>query len=114
MLNITHFIILKLYRASFNLVVDILSGAVLQPLIDLLADPDTINLFIDEGFSPEPSKTFEKKSGNDVEFLQNFITSHHSPSQSVKTYFLSRNNEISCFWENAKRNPHYQLMYHNF
>ena len=71
------------YRASFNLVVDILSGAVLQPLLDILADPDTINLFIDEGFSPEPSKTFEKRSGNDVEFLHNFVTCHHTPSQSV-------------------------------
>ena len=89
LLNVTHFIILKLYRASFNLVADILSGAVLQPLLDLLADPDTINLFIDEGFSPEPSKTFEKRSGADVEFLNNFVTCHHTPSQSVrprKTY----------------------------
>ena len=77
-----------LFRASFNLVVDILSGALLQPLLDLLADPDTINLFIDEGFSPEPSKTFDKRSGKDVEFLNNFVASHHSPSQSVSWKFL--------------------------
>ena len=63
---------------------DIVSGAVLQPLLDILADPDIINLLVELGFSPEPSKTFEKRSGEDVLFLNNFVTSHHTPSQSVR------------------------------
>ena len=72
-----------LNRVTFNLVTDIVSGAVLQPLLDILADPDIINLLVELGFSPEPSKTFDKRSGNDVLFLNSFVTSHHTPSQSV-------------------------------
>ena len=62
---------------------DLLSGAVLQPLLDLLPNPDTINLFLDLGFSPEPSKKFEAGCGTRVEYLHNFVIAHHTPSQSV-------------------------------
>ena len=70
----------------FNLFADLLSGAVFQPLLDLLANPDTtINLLIDLGFSPEPSKTFMAASGERVEYLQHFVSVHHTPSQSVSS-----------------------------
>ena len=73
-----------LNRLTFNLMNDLLSGAVLQPLLDILANPDIINLLIEVGFSPEPSRKFEKSCGNEVVFLDNFVTSHHTPSQSVR------------------------------
>ncbi len=60
------------------LLTDIVSGAVLQPLMDLLANPDTINLILEVAFDPEPSKTFPPHSGQMTEFLQSFVTSHSS------------------------------------
>ena len=71
------------FRLTFNLAADIVSGAVLQPLLDVLANPDIINLLVEIGFSPEPSKSFGKRCGRDVVFLENFVNSHHTPSQSV-------------------------------
>ena len=60
----------SLFRALCALVTDILSGAVLQPLMDILPNPDMcINLLIDLGFSPEPSKKFGPPSGEKVEYL---------------------------------------------
>ena len=74
----------------FSLVTDILSGAVLQPLMDLLPNPDTtINLLIDLGFSPEQSKKFDPPSGTKVEYLESFVTENHSPSQSALQMDLS-------------------------
>ena len=71
---------------------DLLSGAVLQPLLDILPNPDmTINLLIELGFSPEPSKKYEKRSGNDVVFLNNFVNIHHTPSQSVRVILMCNN-----------------------
>ena len=75
------------FRLTFNLAADIVSGAVLQPLLDVLANPDIINLLVEIGFSPEPSKSFAKKCGRDVIFLENFVNSHHTPSQSVNNIF---------------------------
>ena len=51
------------FRLTFNLAADIVSGAVLQPLLDVLASPDIINLLLEIGFSPEPSKSFGKRWG---------------------------------------------------
>ncbi len=50
------------------------SGAVLQPVLDLLADPDVINLILEVAFDPEPSKKFPPASGAKVEFLEAFAT----------------------------------------
>ena len=81
-----------LFRVTFNLMADLLSGAVLQPLLDILPNPDmTINLLIELGFSPEPSKIFEKRSGKEVLFLNNFVTIHHTPSQSVRINQMCNN-----------------------
>lgn len=66
------------------LVTDVLSGAVLQPLMDLLPNPDvTVNLLIDLGFSPDPSKKFGPASGQRVEYLERFVMANHTASQSA-------------------------------
>ena len=66
----------SLFRAMCALVTDILSGAVLQPLMDILPNPDMcINLLIDLGFSPEPSKKFGPPSGERVEYLEQVSSS---------------------------------------
>merc|ERR1719376_985804 len=105
-------------RSMFSLVTDILSGAVLQPLMDLLPNPDTtVNLLVDLAFSPEPSKTFDEeettREGEEeestatpssqtassdhsqqqrkdmVEYLESFVSANHSPSQSALQMDLS-------------------------
>ena len=88
----------------FNLMADLLSGAVLQPLLDLLPNPDTINLFLDLGFSPEPSKKFEAGCGTRVEYLHNFVIAHHTPSQSVSwVKYCVFGNYLSTFpWIKSK------------
>ena len=48
-----------------------------------------INLLIDLGFSPEPSKVFAPPSGEKVEFLEGFVSANHSPSQSALQMDLS-------------------------
>ena len=83
------------FRLTFNLAADIVSGAVLQPLLDVLANPDIINLLVEIGFSPEPSKSFGKRCGRDVVFLENFVNSHHTPSQSVHNISKQINEWIS-------------------
>lgn len=83
------------FRLTFNLAADIVSGAVLQPLLDVLANPDIINLLVEIGFSPEPSKSFVKKCGRDVVFLENFVNSHHTPSQSVNNMLKHKSINIS-------------------
>lgn len=83
------------------LLVDILSGAVLQPVFDLLADPDTINLILEVAFDPEPSKKFPPASGETVEFLAAFVNSmspmQRPPSVKFSNEFMTLDGRLSSF-----------------
>ena len=53
-----------------DLINDILFGAVLQPVLDLVGNPDaTANTLIGLAFDPSPSKKFLPGSGQKVELL---------------------------------------------
>ena len=78
------------YRALMALVTDVLSGAVLQPLMDVLPNPDIVNLLIELGFSPDPTKKFGPPSGQRVEYLERFVMANHTASQSaLQVYYYS-------------------------
>lgn len=77
-------------RPVRSLIIDVLSGAVLQPLIDLLPNPDaSINLMIELGFSPDPSRKFGPSSGKRVEFLREFVRSQETSQPSALQMDLS-------------------------
>ena len=64
--------------------VDILSGAILQPVLDLIADPDIINYILEVSFSPEKRKEIPKASGKSVQILENFVDGSEYTSYSVR------------------------------
>ena len=45
-----------------DLIKDLVFGAVLQPVMDLVGNPDTANVLIDLAFNGEPSKQFPPAS----------------------------------------------------
>ncbi len=51
---------------------DLLAGAVLQPVLDILADPDIINYILQIAFNEIPAKVFKDPSGDMVELLESF------------------------------------------
>ena len=59
------------------------AGAVLQPVLDLLADPDIINYILEISFNDIPAKKFGDSSGINVELLQDFIAANKQVSKSV-------------------------------
>lgn len=65
------------------LLADILSGSVLQPLMDILADPDIINYILETAFSLKSGRGFDPPSGVQVEFLKRFVTSSEPQNLSV-------------------------------
>ena len=88
MLN-TFVTLVSIYRIMKSLITDVLSGAVFQPLLDLLADPDIINLILEVAFCPEPSRKFPPPSGKRVEFLKAFVsTSKQTISPVGYFYYL--------------------------
>ena len=77
------------------LVTDVLSGAILQPLMDVLPNPDIVNLLIELGFSPEPTKKFGPASGQRVEYLERFVMANHTASQSaLQVYYYLKLSEV--------------------
>ncbi len=73
-----------------DLINDILFGAVLQPVFDLVANPDsTANPLIELAFHPGPTKLFPPASGRNVEILNSFLNSHASPVKSALHMDLS-------------------------
>jgi hypothetical protein len=72
-------------RSVVLLVTDILQGAVLQPILDLLPDPDRcVNFLIAVSFDPDPSRRFPPPSGQRVQLLDHFVTAHQESRQSVR------------------------------
>ena len=78
---------------------DVVSGAVFQPLMDLLADPDIINFIVQTAFAKDPSKKFAPLSDENVEFLRNFVDAHKFQSRSALHMDLSAilKNQQSLF-----------------
>jgi hypothetical protein len=62
------------FRAVRTLLRDVVAGAVLQPVMDLLADPDVINLILEVAFDDEPSSIFPPASGDKTELLKRFAS----------------------------------------
>ncbi|XP_059094293.1 sorting nexin-14-like isoform X2 [Tigriopus californicus] len=67
------------------LLADILSGSILQPLMDILADPDIINYILETSFSLKSGRVFDPPSGVQVEFLKRFVTT--SEPQNLSSLF---------------------------
>lgn len=87
-------------KPMFHLLTDVVCGAVLQPVLDLVPDPDlTVNLLIDLAFTKEPSKKFGPGSGNKVEFLDSFVKTHQSQTKSALQMDLSAilKNELAMY-----------------
>ena len=88
------------YRTMIDLINDILFGAVLQPVLDLVGNPDmTANVLIGLAFHPSPSKKFPPGSGQQVEILAKFVNGHQSPQTSALHIDMSTilKNESSLF-----------------
>ena len=67
-----------------DLINDILFGAVLQPVLDLVGNPDmTANVLLSLAFHPSPSKKFPPGSGQLVEILEKFVNEHKRSQTSV-------------------------------
>ena len=82
-----------------DLINDILFGAVLQPVLDLVGNPDmTANVLIALAFDPSPSKKFPPGSGQEVEILAKFV-SHQKAQTSALHIDMSTilKNESSLF-----------------
>lgn len=62
---------------------DIVSGAVLQPVFDLLADPDIVNLILEISFHKDPGRVFPPSSGTTVKLLHKFATGYNERITSV-------------------------------
>ena len=71
------------HRSIHSLLNDVVAGAVLQPILDLLADPDIINYILEISFNDIPSLKFDEASGVNVEILQDFLVSNKQISRSV-------------------------------
>jgi hypothetical protein len=84
-------ILVTFNRSLVLLVTDILQGAVLQPVLDLLPDPDhCINYLIAEAFHPGPSRKFPEPSGKYVPMLENFVSNHLDSRQSVSVKDIAK------------------------
>ena len=67
-----------------DLINDILFGAVLQPVLDLVGNPDmTANVLIALAFHPSPSRKFPPGCGQEVEILESFVNDHRLTQTSV-------------------------------
>lgn len=70
-----------------DLVNDLLFGAVLQPVLDLVGNPDaTANLLIGLAFDPAPSRRFPDGCGQHVELLDQFVKTHQISRKSVRRH----------------------------
>ena len=75
-------------KTMSDLVNDLLFGAVLQPVLDLVGDPDaTANVLISLAFDPSPSRKFDPGSGQYVELLDQFVKTHQTSQKSVRLCF---------------------------
>ncbi len=70
---------------------DIVYGAVLQPVLDILADPDIINYILEIAFDSDPAKKFPEATGEKVELLEMFVTSNQRRSTSVSIATFKQN-----------------------
>ena len=84
-----------------DLINDILFGAVLQPVLDLVGNPDmTANVLIALAFHPSPSRKFPPGCGQEVEILESFVNDHRLTQTSVSlvhqvSQHLAKNLKIS-------------------
>ena len=82
-----------------DLINDILFGAVLQPVLDLVGNPDmTANVLIALAFHPSPSRKFPPGCGQEVEILEKFVNDHRLTQTSVSISLLQI--IIFCCWSN--------------
>ena len=81
-----------------TLLTDIVSGAILQPVVDLIADPDIINFILEVAFNDEPTRIFDPPSGSKVEFLSNFV----SKSTSTTTMTSTLKMDLSAILKNRE------------
>jgi len=87
-------------KTMTDLINDILFGAVLQPVLDLVGNPDaTANTLIGLAFDPSPSKKFLPGSGQKVELLEQFVKTHQTSQKSALHIDMSTilKNETSLF-----------------
>ena len=71
-----------------DLINDILFGAVLQPVLDLVGNPDmTANVLIALAFHPSPSRKFPPGCGQEVEILESFVNDHRLTQTSVSLVY---------------------------
>jgi len=63
---------------------DLVAGAVLQPVMDILPDPDIINYILQVSFDDLPTKVFPTPTGDMVELLEGF-TNVSQPSTNAKS-----------------------------
>jgi len=87
-------------KTMTDLINDILFGAVLQPVLDLIGNPDaTANLLIGLAFDPSPSRKFGPGSGQKVELLKQFVRTHQTSQKSALHIDMSTilKNETSLF-----------------
>ena len=79
------------FRTMIDLINDILFGAVLQPVLDLVGNPDmTANVLIALAFHPSPSRKFPPGCGQEVEILEKFVNDHRltQTSVSISLFFV--------------------------
>jgi hypothetical protein len=70
---------------------DLLAGAVLQPVLDILASPDIINYILQVSFNDIPTKVFQDPSGESSELLEAFanVSRQSAASKSALQLDLS-------------------------
>lgn len=84
--NLLPFIVQQKYlncRTSSSLVREIFCGTVFLPLMDIIADPDIINLLLILFFDKTPMADLPESTEPKVEFLSNFISSHSTNKRPV-------------------------------
>lgn len=84
--NILPFIVQRKYlqcRSACSLVREIFCGSIFLPVMDILADPDTVNTLLLLFFDKTPMVSYPDSNKPSVELLTHFVNSHVSPNPSV-------------------------------
>ena len=96
------------YRSVVLLMTDVLQGAVLQPILDLLPDPNLcVNFLIALSFDPEPSRKFPPPSGKAVTLLEHFVSAHQESRQSVRTHVETEPEKLKGYTLESAQCDHF-------
>ena len=94
------YVIIIIFRTMSDLINDLMFGAVLQPVLDLVGNSDmTANVLLSLAFNAEPSRQFPAASGLKVELLNKFVKTHQSSQNTALRVDMSTilKNETSLF-----------------